>query len=112
VPDIISRKDALALGLTRYFTGTPCKHGHVSERYTENSTCVQCNLARMARRYAEKPEFYAKKHKDYIKANPEKRQKYQADYLAANREKISAYQKEYGRARRAKAKAAATTDLP
>jgi hypothetical protein len=30
--EIISRKEAKAAGLTRYFTGKPCKRGHVVER--------------------------------------------------------------------------------
>jgi hypothetical protein len=32
MPEIITRKDAVALRLVRYFTGKPCKHGHVGER--------------------------------------------------------------------------------
>ena len=42
---IISRKDAKALGLTRYFTGKPCKHGHIAERDTGAGRCVECNRA-------------------------------------------------------------------
>ena len=40
--DIISRQDALSADLKRYFTGKPCKNGHISERYTEFRTCVKC----------------------------------------------------------------------
>ena len=40
--DIISRKEAKAQGLKRYFTGKPCKHGHVEERLVSNSNCAQC----------------------------------------------------------------------
>lgn len=29
-------------GKTRYFTGKPCKHGHVAERYTSTRACVEC----------------------------------------------------------------------
>jgi hypothetical protein len=39
---IIGRKDALALGLKRYFTGKPCKNGHMAERYVRNSACLGC----------------------------------------------------------------------
>lgn len=38
----ITRNDAAKLGLKRYFTGMPCKHGHDSERYTTTSGCVEC----------------------------------------------------------------------
>lgn len=36
---------------TRYFTGKPCKHGHVSERLVSDGGCVRCGqLQRNARR--------------------------------------------------------------
>ena len=39
---IISRNDALSLGLRRYFTGVPCVQGHISERGTANNQCMEC----------------------------------------------------------------------
>ena len=39
---IITRKEAKAAGLQRYFTGKPCKRGHVSERLTAGGTCQEC----------------------------------------------------------------------
>jgi hypothetical protein len=50
--NITSRKDALAQGLARYFTGKPCKHGHTGERHTVNGLCVQCNRERQIAYYA------------------------------------------------------------
>jgi 5-methylcytosine-specific restriction endonuclease McrA len=44
------RADAKRLGLPTYFTGTPCKHGHVCDRYTANGRCLECNVL-MARRH-------------------------------------------------------------
>lgn len=42
-PTIISREDAAAKGLKRYYTGEPCNaRGHLSERYVCNQGCVQC----------------------------------------------------------------------
>jgi len=41
--EIISRKEAKALGLTRYFTGKPCKHGYIAERDT--GTCPKASKA-------------------------------------------------------------------
>ncbi len=40
---MISRKEARARNLLRYFIGEPCRHGHVAERYTLNGRCVTCN---------------------------------------------------------------------
>ena len=39
---IITRKEAKLLGLRRYFTGLPCKHGHIVQRETTNGCCVEC----------------------------------------------------------------------
>jgi hypothetical protein len=39
---IVTRQDALTHGLSRYFTGKPCKHGHLSERWTLNGACAEC----------------------------------------------------------------------
>ncbi len=41
-PRIISRADARALGLARYFTGMPCRRGHTAERYASVGICVKC----------------------------------------------------------------------
>lgn len=38
----MKRREAIALGLDRYFTGKPCKHGHVAERLLPHSKCVEC----------------------------------------------------------------------
>jgi hypothetical protein len=36
------RSQAKAQGLKRYFTGEPCRNGHVVERYVSNGACVEC----------------------------------------------------------------------
>ena len=40
--DIVTRKEAKERGLARYFTGKPCPHGHVAERWASTSRCVEC----------------------------------------------------------------------
>ena len=39
---IITRKEAIEQGLSRYFTGKKCKNGHVHERYISTNQCVLC----------------------------------------------------------------------
>jgi hypothetical protein len=41
--EIISRANAKRAGLNLYFTGAPCVHGHISERFVRNHTCVECS---------------------------------------------------------------------
>ena len=40
--EIITRDEAKARGLKRYFTGKPCKHGHVALRFTSGGNCARC----------------------------------------------------------------------
>ena len=39
---MISRQEALAQGLPRYFNGVPCKRGHVAPRRVANYNCETC----------------------------------------------------------------------
>jgi len=40
--EIILRAAAIQLGRNKYFTGKPCKRGHLSERYVITSGCIEC----------------------------------------------------------------------
>lgn len=66
-----TRAEALALGLSRYFTGKPCKHGHVAERSVSSRSCVECLRLRQAT-----PEVkeYKRKHSARQEAKERKRQ--------------------------------------
>jgi 5-methylcytosine-specific restriction endonuclease McrA len=39
---IIKRQTAQQSGLNKYFTGKPCKSGHISERYVHSGVCIAC----------------------------------------------------------------------
>jgi len=54
VPKIISRSEALEKNLKYYYTGKPCKHGHVAEYLTSSFSCSVCK------------KIYYKKNKDKI----------------------------------------------
>jgi hypothetical protein len=41
--EITSRQYAIDNQKSRYFTGEVCKRGHISERYTINSGCIECS---------------------------------------------------------------------
>lgn len=49
MPQIISYSEARKSGLSRYFTGKPCLRGHISERYSDNATCIACLDVKRAR---------------------------------------------------------------
>lgn len=39
---VITREDASARGLKRYFTGRECRNGHIAERLVSRGVCVLC----------------------------------------------------------------------
>lgn len=45
-----SKAEALRRGEARFFTGVPCRHGHIATRYTSTTNCVECQTAH-ARKY-------------------------------------------------------------
>lgn len=40
--EVISRHDARAAGLSLFYTGMPCSHGHVAPRRVDNWACTEC----------------------------------------------------------------------
>lgn len=52
----ILRKEAKAQGLTHYFTGVACKHGHTTQRNTKTGMCLACGAMWQAK-LRENPEF-------------------------------------------------------
>lgn len=60
---VITRDDAYAKGLPRFYTGRPCKRGHLAERFVVNGACTSCvNFKRIpalsAPNYAVPPSGY------------------------------------------------------
>lgn len=85
---IITRSEAKALGLKRYFTGKPCKHGHMSERKVCDSRCLTCgNLS--FRRYR-RTDQYREWHRRYGAANHKKRLAKDREARTNNPEKFRA----------------------
>ncbi len=83
--DIITRKEAKARGLTRYFTGEPCKHGHAAERYTQDGNCAVCKRS---------------SYKDWLAANPDKMKEIKAKNYAENADACRAYSLQWWRENR------------
>lgn len=70
-----SLNEARAAGRKRYFTGSPCRHGHVSERFVSSRGCVQCaeekRAASSRTHYLRHRETYLAKRKSYREENRE-----------------------------------------
>ena len=69
---IISREEARAQGLKRYFTGERCPRGHTAPRYVSTKQCVDCLLVwKRTWREANRDRFNAQARAARA-ANPEK----------------------------------------
>lgn len=80
---VISCKDAKAEGLSRYFTGKPCKRGHVAERYTRTGNCIQCDNERCNNSY-----HTSEAHREYVRD-------YGKRWAQANPEKVKAHMRQW-----------------
>lgn len=49
--NLITRKEARQRGLSRYFTGKVCPHGHITERYVTGKACVGCRRDKRRRQH-------------------------------------------------------------
>jgi len=101
--EIISRADALAKGLKQYFTGKPCKHGHIAIRLI-GGPCIECHRIHTAsyrKANREKHNSWGKENPErrrisqqrYLESHPERRRKSQLDWVDRNREQFREYQR-------------------
>ena len=70
--------EALTKGEMYYFTGKPCKNGHISFRYTSSKGCISCHS-----------------EKNYAQVRTEKAKIYANNYRKQNKEKIHNFRKEW-----------------
>lgn len=113
-----------------YFTGKPCKWGHVVPRRTKGWACVECNRiyhnnfyathkkprrnitkeernARIRARYKANREKYLLKDKKYREANPDQIKATRQRYWEKNKEKITQRKKEWNKGNRERVNAIA-----
>lgn len=88
--NIITRFDAKQLGLAKYYTGSPCKRGHLAERSTSNGKCCQCHREDRKDYYGKNREAETAKMASYYVANKPKLRKQQKQYQTANRAQYNA----------------------
>lgn len=93
--NIISKQEAIAQRLTKYFTGKPCKNGHVRERWCHNSVCDGCKAEDAKRRYLANPTKYSEQSKIWAKNNPGKRRAAAKKWRYNNREQRAKYEYTY-----------------
>lgn len=116
----ISRAEAKARGLKTFFTGKPCRYGHIAERYVSSPSCVECvkeranarfaadpegwNAARRAA-YAADPDHYREKNNVWYANNKETHRRVVKTYVEANKERVSEAARNWQRSNRDKRRA-------
>ena len=85
---LISKQEAKAQGLLHYYTGKPCKHGHIAERLVSTRHCCACDIARDQR--PERKAQNAANNAAWNIANSERAAANKAAYRAANKERTAA----------------------
>ena len=91
--EVISRKEAKARGLKRYFTGKLCKRGHMVERHASSGNCVECKKAESKAYWAANKEKLTAQKKVYREANKESIAAKSKAWYEANRERVAAKKK-------------------
>jgi hypothetical protein len=82
----MSRSAALVQGITQYFTGKPCKRGHIANRHASSGTCSVCAAAALRERYAKNPEYYKARVTEWYQNNREHAQETSRIYRKKNPE--------------------------
>ncbi|QOD65824.1 HNH endonuclease [Ochrobactrum sp. MT180101] len=72
-----SKMEAKAIGSKHFFTGEPCKRGHISKRYTSTGQCAECQYLHRLRWKADNPEKEKESRllsvRAWVERNPERK---------------------------------------
>lgn len=99
---IIPRKKAKSLGIKRYFTGKPCKHGHLCEKNVSDGKCMECarrwksdnreHIIKQKQKYRDdNRELVRESHRIWKSKNPG----YDRRYYQENRDKVLEKNRKY-----------------
>ena len=103
--EIITRQQAKEQGLARYFTGKPCKHGHIAERYNRSQICCTCSNEHTKIRYNKNKQArdaIKQYQKEYYQKNSEYILSRVQNWTCKNKKKVKAYKKWHNEANRSR----------
>lgn len=89
--NIISRREAIKSELVSYFTGKPCKFGHVDKRYTVNGVCYSCR----EQYYIDHKENFRQYRIDNEEHYKQHSKQYCKRYYDGHKSSIKQYHKQY-----------------
>lgn len=100
----ITRSKAIKLGLVRYYTGVPCRNGHISERMVRAWKCLQCKREKYKRWKKRHPDKYRQMLEKKMEKTKrlsryrwfrDRRALYAKEYAQRNREKVKEKKRKY-----------------
>jgi hypothetical protein len=80
---VVLRKQAIQLNQKWYFTGEPCRKGHVARRTVANHTCTECQKIRDEKFRVDNPEYHHHYNKQYYPNNKERTHKHSTKFYAS-----------------------------
>lgn len=103
---LMSRNEATRQGLKRYFTGKPCKRGHIAERGVASRACLECvSSASLVWWHQNKQRQLERQHADQKRRNaaarirraknPLKERVWRKAWREKNRDKARLYETRY-----------------
>ena len=88
---IITRREAIDKGLSKYYTGKPCKYGHYDYRHTSGWNCCTCKAERNS------DEKHRENTRKWQEANPDKVRDYKSKWRKNNSEKHRRYNSKWSK---------------
>lgn len=92
---VVKRSEAIELGLDLYFTGQPCKRGHVDQRSVKRRECKHCRRDAAKKRWVEKKDHISKTHKKWRERNLDKRSEYMRSWRQDNEVHMVEYMRKW-----------------
>lgn len=107
--EIVTLSKARQLNLKHYYTGNPCKRGHVSRRITSSRACETCSKDKSSsinkKYYLNNKTRIIEKVRKYYKKNKDKVTTRNRQYYKENKEVLKAKVKDYQRKNKGKVNA-------
>src|SRR3990167_6062380 len=85
---VVSRHEAIGQNLPRFFTGRPCRRGHLAERRVDGGHCIECQRITQAGFHARHPTRNAQYHRKYYAGHKDE---YKAEVMRRRRENLEQY---------------------
>jgi len=87
----LSREQAMARGLSHYFTGLPCRNGHVSVRGVRKWNCLECDRRQKAAERVRDPERVRANERRMAAKHKESKSEQTRRWRQRNRARVQQY---------------------